>query len=65
MGILSQEATQLLFASLLSRGQFLKERICSPRTKFFPLRVDPNSKSSQFKELSHPEKPTELHGDVY
>ena len=29
------------FASHLFRGQHLKERICSPRSKFFPLRVDP------------------------
>ena len=29
-----------IFASLLNTGQLLKERICSPRSKFFPLRVD-------------------------
>ena len=28
-------------ASLLSKGQLLKERICSIRSKFFPLTVDP------------------------
>ena len=28
-------------AFLLSEGQLLKERICSSRSKFFPIRVDP------------------------
>ena len=36
----------LYFASLLNRGHLSKERICSSRSKFFPLRVDPI-----FKEL--------------
>ena len=27
--------------ALFERGQLLKERICSFRSKFFPLRVDP------------------------
>ena len=31
-----------IFAFLLTRDQLLKERICSGRSKFFPLRVDPN-----------------------
>ena len=31
-----------IFASLLSRGQLLKQIICSSRSKFFPLRVDPH-----------------------
>ena len=31
----------LFFASHLIRGQLLKKRICSPRSKFFPLRVGP------------------------
>ena len=30
-----------IFASLLNGGQLLQERICSPRSKFFPSRVDP------------------------
>ena len=29
-----------IFPFLLNRGQLLKERICSSRSKFFPLRVD-------------------------
>ena len=29
-------------ASFLIRGQLFKERICSSRSKFFPLRVDPS-----------------------
>ena len=33
------------FASFLARGQPLKGRICSSRSKFFPLRVDPILKS--------------------
>ena len=43
MGILSQESNSFIFifASQLIRGQFLKKRICSPKSKFFPLRVDP------------------------
>ena len=44
IGILLEEVTVLYFASLLWRGQLLKERICSLRSKFFPLRVDPISK---------------------
>ena len=31
-----------LFAS--ERGRFLKEKICSQRSKFFPSRVDPHFK---------------------
>ena len=31
-------------------GHFLKERICSCRSKFFPLRVDSLSKSYSSKE---------------
>ena len=31
-------------ASLLNVGLLLKERICSSRSKFFPLRVDPSLK---------------------
>ena len=38
------------FVSFFSRGQLLKERICSSRSKFFHLGVD------SVKELSHPEK---------
>ena len=36
MGILSGEATLFIF---LIMGQLLEERICSFRSKFFPLRV--------------------------
>ena len=32
----------LFFAFLISRGQLLKERICSTRSRFFPLREDPH-----------------------
>ena len=43
IGILSREAT-LPFTFLLpfSKGSTLKERICSLKSKFIPLRVDPN-----------------------
>ena len=43
MGILSGEATLSMasFASLINRGQLLKKRICSFRSKFFVLIVDP------------------------
>ena len=30
-----------IFASLLHKGKLLEKRICSSRSKFFPLRVDP------------------------
>ena len=33
-----------MFTSLLNGDQLLKERICSQRNKFFPVRVDPFSK---------------------
>ena len=39
------------FASLSSEGKLLKERICSSRSKFFPLRADP-----YFKIFLYPEK---------
>ena len=45
MDILIEKATFHIFASLFSRGQLLKVRICSFRSKFFPLRVDPASES--------------------
>ena len=62
-----EEATLLSFVSLLSRGQLLKERICSYRSKFFPLRVDPipkrpmpiqrsKQKFMQVYVILHPEK---------
>ena len=44
------------FASLLSRGQLLKRRICSSKSKFFPLRSDFFQ-----KPLHHSEKQTEVH----
>ena len=34
-------STFIIFASLLTGDQFLKERICSSRNKFFPVRIDP------------------------
>ena len=36
-------------------GQFLKERICSSRCTYFPLRVD------SFSKLPDPEKQTGIH----
>ena len=33
-------SNSFIFASHLIRGQLLKERICFPRSKFFPVRVD-------------------------
>ena len=45
MGTLSGEATLpfSFFASFPNRGQLLKAKICSYRSKFFPLKVDPIS----------------------
>ena len=41
MGTLSGEATLIsIFASHLIRGQLLKKKICSIKSKFFTLRVD-------------------------
>ena len=45
----------IIFASFVNGGQLLKERICSQRSKFFPLRVD------QLLELCSIGKQTELH----
>ena len=46
-----------VFAFLLSGGQLLKERICSCRSKFFPLTVDPiKSRISHLEELILPQK---------
>ena len=45
MGILWEEAILSFLASLHNKDQLLKERICSCRSKFFPSRVDPISKS--------------------
>ena len=44
----------LLFAFLLrrGRGQLLKERICSSRSKFFPFRVNPVSKSYHIQGIN-------------
>ena len=42
--VLSEESAPIS-AMLLNRGQLLKERICSYRSKFFPVRVDPILKS--------------------
>ena len=43
MGPHSGEATLVIFiyASLQKGGQLFKERICSCRSKSFPLRIDP------------------------
>ena len=42
MGTPSGEATLILvFAANLIRGQLLKKRICSRRSKFFPFKVNP------------------------
>ena len=41
-----------IFASHLIRGQLLKERICSSRSKFFPLRVDPFGRASSSREAN-------------
>ena len=35
------ELSNFIIASLFHADQLLKERICSQRSKFFPLRVDP------------------------
>ena len=43
-----------VFGSLLNRGYLFKERICSFRSKFFPLTVD-----LVLEELYCPEKQTE------
>ena len=43
------KSTTTGFASLLTMGQLLKERICSFRSKFFPSRADPISKSHLIK----------------
>ena len=43
MSTLSGETTLLfyIFASIFKRGQLIKERLCSLKSKFFPLLVDP------------------------
>ena len=61
MSTLSGEATLIfIFASYLIRGLLLKERICSPRSKFFPLRADPI-----LKGLHCPEKQTGSHKNCF
>ena len=55
-GTFSEKATMLfsfLPPSFCGGGHFLKERICSYMSKFFPLRVGP-----MFEVLQHPEKQT-------
>ena len=37
-------SSSTIFAPLLSGGQLLKERICSYRSKFFPIRIDPDQR---------------------
>ena len=48
--------TIFIFASLLNKGQLLKERICSKGSKFFPLKVD-----LILHRLYHPGKETGCH----
>ena len=49
-----------IYASHLIRGQLLKKRICSFRSKFFPLRVDPI-----LKGLLCPENQTGSHKSCF
>ena len=49
-----------IFASGVNRGQHFKERICSPRSKLFFLRVDPI-----FEKLSHINRQTESHKNSF
>ena len=44
-----------IFASIFSGGQLLKERICSSRSKFFYLKVDP------FEGFHHQQKQMGIH----
>ena len=44
------------FASFFNGGQLLKERICSKRSKFFPLRAD-----SILEVIYRPQKQTEIY----
>ena len=46
-------SVNFIFGSFLNEGHLLEGRICSPRSKFFPLRVDPN-----LDEFHHPGKQT-------
>ena len=49
------------FAAILNCGQLLKERICSHRSKFFPLRVDPISEYlRRFRSGKQPGKVTKV-----
>ena len=63
MAILAREATLLFLFCLPSQWRStLKERICSCRSKFFPLTVDPiKSRSSYLEELVLPQKETGSH----
>ena len=47
-------------ASVLNGDQVLKERICSARSKFFLLRVDPN-----FERLGQPRKQMRSHKSCF
>ena len=49
-------SASFIFASHLIRGHLLKRTVCSSRSKFFPLRVDPI-----LKGLHCPEKETGSH----
>ena len=54
--IQGQQLCHFLSATYYIEGQFLKERICSLRSKFFPVRVDPF-----FEGFSFPGKKTRRH----
>ena len=62
-----------IFVSHLTWGQFLKKGICSHRSKFFPLRVDPTLKglhcpekrAGSHKKLSPFVKMIENYGGVH
>ena len=41
MGVRGSNSTIFIFAFLLNGDQLLKNRICSSRSKFFSLKVDP------------------------
>ena len=60
LGTLSGEATLFIFASHLIRDRLLMKRICSHRSKFFPVRVDP-----VLKGLHYPGKKTGSHKSCF
>ena len=51
--VLFHKKNLFYFPSLTNRGQLFKERICSSkRSKFFPLKVDPNLKLPPEMQIS-------------